>query len=235
LYGELKPIKTNQGTEVPAFPVFIQNPAKFCCLRIPNSEEILAYTGTIRELLTSGGGRRSTEEKILPNPEAERKLFEAIRLDPTGDEFDSAEMLHAIENIMRQRPLSCEREGDQYVVKVGSPLGNTVHTCHIPTTRQLHAYRDGIFRARTLPHGIEERRFPPSVPVELYDAIIASVDGYSPQFNVPVGSTNGNRHVIEGAELKSFLGQIPPHHKRTVATEVTMALNDLDPAIDPNE
>ena len=203
LYGELKPIKTNQGTEVPAFPVFIQNPAKFCCLRIPNSEEILAYTGTIRELLTSGGGRRSTEEKILPNPEAERKLFEAIRLDPTGDEFDSAEMLHAIENIMRQRPLSCEREG---VTSMWSKWVRPWGTPSIPATfpapqGRLHAYRDGIFRARTLPHGIEERQAsPPSVPVELYDAIIASVDGYAPQFNVPVGSTNGNRHVIEGAE-----------------------------------
>ena len=89
-------------------------------------------------------------------------------------------------------------------------------------------------KSRELPHGVEEHRFPPEVAVQLYDAIVTAVEGYAPQFNVPTGTVNGNRHAFEGAELKSFLPQIPPNHKSSVASEVSSALYDLDPQLDPS-
>lgn len=232
MYGELTLIRTTQGSEIPAIPIVIQNPAKTAALRLPTAEEISAYTGTLRSLIRRMG--RYTEEQDVPNVEAERKLFDAIRLDQRGDEFDDAEVRHALDIVLRCSIHSCERDGDTYVIKLVTPWGVTVHTCRIPTTRELQQYREAVIKPRTLPHNVEERRYPPDVPVHFYDAIIQAVEGYSTQFNVPVGTTNGNRHVLEGAELKAILPQIPPHHKRNVAGEVSSALYDLDPQLDPN-
>lgn len=234
MYGELQLIKTTQGMEIPAVPIVIRNPPKVAALRLPSAEEISAYTGSIKQLVRRTG-RRMTEDQDVPNTEAERKLFEAIRIDLKGDEFDEAEMRHAIEVVLRHNVTSCESEGDGYIVKVATLWGVTVHTCRVPTTQELQTYRNGVIKSRELPHAVEERRFPPDVPVRFYDAVIQSVDGYSPQFNVPVGTVNGTRHKLEGAELKQILPQIPPHHKRSVAGEVSSALYDLDPQLDPNE
>jgi hypothetical protein len=231
MYGELPLIKTTQGGEIPAIPIVIQNPHKVAVLRLPTAEEITAYTGSIRQVIHRIG-RRQSEDRDIPNAEAERKLFDSIRLDKTGDEFDESEARHAIEIVLRHNVIGCERDGDQYVVKVATLWGITAHTCRIPTTKELQTYREGVIKSRELPHNVEERRFPPEAPVRFYDAVILAVDGYAPQFNVPVGTMNGNRHVLEGAELKALLPQIPPHHKRSVAGEVSSALYDLDPQLD---
>lgn len=234
MYGELILIKTQQGGEIPAIPIVIPNPHKVAALRLPTAEEISAYTGSIRQIVQSMG-RRVSEDRNVPNPEAERRLFDAIRLDNGGVEFDEAEISHAVDIVLRSSIVGCERQGDLYVVKVVTPWGVTVHSCRIPTARELQVYRDGVIRRRDLPHGVEERRFPPEVPVQLYDAIITAVEGYAQQFNVPVGTTNGSgHHPLEGAELKAILPQIPPHHKRHVAGEVSSQLYELDPQLDPN-
>jgi hypothetical protein len=233
MYGELTLIKTTQGNEIAAIPIVIQNPHKVAALRLPSAEEISAYTSSIRQIIRRIG-RRQSEDQDVPNIEAERKLFEAIRLDPRGDEFDEAEMRHAIDLVLRHNVVSCHDDGDLYVIKLATLWGITAHTCRVPTTRELQAYREGVIKSRELPHNVEERRFPPDVPVRFYDAIITAVEGYAPQFNVPIGTVNGNRHVLEGVELKAILPQIPPHHKRSVAGEVSSALYDLDPQLDPN-
>jgi hypothetical protein len=234
MYGELPLIKTTQGGEIPAIPIVIANPQKVAALRLPSAEEIAAYTGSIKQLIRRIG-RRQSEEQDVPNLEAERKLFEAIRIDKSGEAFDEAEMRHAIDIVLRHNVTACDRDGDQYVVKVNTLWGVTAHTCRIPTTRELQAYREGVIKSRDLPHNVEERRFPPDAPVRFYDAIVTAVDGYAPQFNVPAGTVNGHRHLLAGEELKAILQQIPPHHKRSVAGEVSSALYDLDPQLDPSE
>ena len=233
MYGELPLIQTTQGSEVPAMPIAVQNPPKLACLRLPAAEEVSAYTGSIKQLVRRIG-RRQSEDQDVPNHEAERKLFQAMRLDKNGDEFDDAEIRYAINLMLRHEVEDCQRDGEHYVVTLKTIWGAVAHTCRVPTTRELQAYREHVIKSRELPHNTEERRFPPGVPVELYDSIAVSVEGYAPQFNVPTGTTNGNRHVIEGAELKSFLPQIPPHHKRSVAGEISSAIYDLDPQLDPN-
>jgi hypothetical protein len=234
MYGELSLIKTTRGDEFPAIPIVIQNPAKTAAMRLPTAEEISAYTASIRQLVRRIG-RRQSEDQDVPNVEAERRLFEAIRLDKSGEEFDAAEMRYAVDLVLRHSVVDCQRDGDSYVIKISTLWGITTHTCCIPMTRDLQAYREGVIKSRELPHNVEERRFPPDVPVRFYDSIITAVDGYSRHFNVAVGTTNGNRHVLEGQELKAMLPQIPPHHKRSVAGEVSSALYDLDPQLDPNE
>lgn len=233
MYGELSLIKTTQGGELPAIPIVIQNPQKVAALRLPSAEEISAYTGSIRQVIHRLG-RRQSEDRDVPNADAERKFFEAIRIDKAGDEFDQAEMRYAIDLVLRHGVIACDRDGDAYIVKVNTLWGVTAHTCRIPTTGELQTYRENVIKSRELPHNVEERRFPPEAPMRFYDAIVTAVDGYAPRFNVPAGTVNGNRHVLEGEELKALLPQIPPHHKRSVAGEVSSALYDLDPQLDPN-
>lgn len=233
MYGELPSIETADGNSIPAIPIAIPNPHKVAALRLPTSEEIAAYTGSIRTLLYRTG-RGQTEDQNVPNHEAERKLFDAIRLDKSGTEFDEAEVTYALNIVLKHNTVSCDRDADEFVVALKTLWGRTIHRCRMPITREIQAYRDNVIKSRGLRHGAEEQRYPPEVPTALYDAIVVSVDGYAPSFNVPAGTVNGNRHVIEGVELKAFLGKIPPHHKRSVAAEVSGALYDLDPQLDPN-
>jgi hypothetical protein len=234
MYGELEPIKAAEGDRmIPAVPIVIQNPRKFACLRLPTAEEISAYTASIRQLIRRIG-RRQSEDQDVPNHEAERRLFDAVRVDKNGDEFDESEMRYAINLVLRHDVVDCQRDGDQYFVTITTLWGNTLHICRMPYTRELQTYREGVIKSRELPHNIEERRFPPEVPAKFYDEIVTAVEGYAPRFNVPTGSTNGNSHRLEGAELKAILPQIPPHHKRSVAGEVSSALYDLDPQLDPS-
>jgi hypothetical protein len=167
VYGELPLIKTTTGTEIAAIPIVIQNPRKVAALRLPTSEEISAYTATIKQVINRLG-RRQSEDRDVPNQPAERRLFEAMRLDPTGDEFDDAEMRHAIELVLRHSVSDCTRDGDLYIVKVSTLWGATVHSCRVPTTKELQTYRDGVIKSRELPHGMEERRFPPDEFLQLH-------------------------------------------------------------------
>jgi hypothetical protein len=235
MYGELPTLETATGQSVPAIPIVIPNPRKSAGLRLPTSEEITAYMNTVRTLVRQMG-RGKSESEVKPNQEAERKLFDAIRLDKSGEAFDEYEVSKAIETVLWLKIEPYERDADQYVVKIVTYWGTTVHRCRIPLTREIQAYRENVYKSREMRHGMEERRFPPEVSSALYDAIIVSVEGYAPQFNVPPASSNGaSSHVIEGEELKAFLRQIPPHHKRYVAGEISTALYDLDDRLlDPN-
>jgi len=80
MYGELDPIETVSGNEVPGIPVVIRNPHKTAVMRLPTSEEIAAYTASIRTLVYRLG-RGISRSETVPNRDAERKLFESIRLD----------------------------------------------------------------------------------------------------------------------------------------------------------
>ena len=74
--------------------------------------------------------------------------------------------------------------------------------------RSLEVYRRTVFKALDLPHGVEERRYPPEAAVRLYDATVVSISGY-------VDSTKPT--------------DVPPHHKSSVVLEVVSAIGDLDP------
>ena len=82
MYGELSLIKTTQGGEIPAIPIVIQNPAKVAALRLPTSEEITAYTGSIRQVIHRLG-RRQSEDRDVPNADAGTPL---LRSHPAGQD-----------------------------------------------------------------------------------------------------------------------------------------------------
>jgi hypothetical protein len=218
MYGELPEIETTGGQKVHGWPVKILNPEKVAVLRLPANDELLAYL-TAQRSLYRDLGRRQGESEEVPTPAADLKLFTAIRIDKDGEPFDEAEALYAIGILTRWKVNSCERDGATFVVKIGTVFGETTHVVNIPFQKDLAEYRRFVYKSRDIGNGLEERRFPPEVPVKLYDKIVEYVEGY-------IGTQMGS-----GPEFKQA---IPPHHKRAVVMEVVQALSLLDPSLDPN-
>ena len=210
MYGELPELTTADGKQINALPVRILNPEKLAVLRLPTPDELLAYLSAQRSLYRDLGRRKGRSEDV-PTPKADQTLFTAIRLDRTsGEDFDDAEALYAISLITRHRIDSCERVGQTYIITLSTLFGPTTHTLSIPTEKDAMDYRRAVYVATDLPHGVEERRFPPEVPCRLYDKVVVSSTGYAP--DTPV----------------------PPHHKRAVVAELMSTLAGLDPSMDPN-
>jgi hypothetical protein len=215
MYGELQTLKTKDGQEIQGFPVHILRPEKFAVLRLPRNDEMIEYLEKQRSLYRDLGGRKGEPESV-PNPQADLALFHKLRLDKPSDasqEFDAAEAGKALALITRQKIDSCQREGDGFRITLKTMFGPTVHVIKIPFEKDLSLYRSTVYKSRDLPHNLEERRFPPDAPVRLYDSAIESIAGYTPDFKP---------------------ADVPPHHKAAVVFELVSAINDLDPALDPN-
>ena len=216
MYGEL-PEQTStapDGKTIRAFPVSIQNPPKSALLRLPTTDELLVYMSAQRSLFRDLGNRK-TETESVQTPKADQALFRAVRLDhPTDDslEFDDAEALKAINDLLFHRLESCERDGEHYIVVLRTPFGPVTHTVSIPFERDLAEYRRTVVKVRDLPHNVSEWRFPPDVPIKLYEKLVVSTNGYT----------------------DSSISAIPPHHKRAVVSELVSTLASLDPSSDPN-
>lgn len=212
MYGELPEVQLPDGSTVRGYQISIPAPPKSAVVRLPTSAELLTYLAAQRSLYKDLG-RRMGEPQDVPTPKADQALFRAIRLDTPADEsqeFDDAEALYAIGLITRHRIDGCERDGQSYIISLATMFGVTKHTVSIPFQKDIAEYRRHVYYSRDLPHGIEERRFPPEVPVKLYDAVKTSVEGYAPGTDVP------------------------PHHKRAVVAELLASLASLDPSLDPN-
>jgi hypothetical protein len=213
MYGELPEIQTsNPGEPIHGFPVQILRPAKTAVLRLPSNQEMRDYLNQQKTLYRDLGRRKGQSESV-PNPKSDLDLFNRLRIDK-GAEFDEAEAARAIGLLSRQRVTKCEREGEAYRITLATVFGETQHVINIPFEKDLVVYRRNVFKAIDLPHGVEERRYPPEAAERLYDSAIVSIAGYVDSIKPP---------------------DVPPHHKSTVALELVSAIGDLDPDLpDPN-
>jgi hypothetical protein len=200
--------------DIPAEGITIRvpNPPKTARLRLPTSQEMLdrlAQQKSIRRTI----GRRKSQTEFVPNLTADLDLFNRIRLDKDGAEFDEYEAGSAISKVTFCEVTDCERDGDEYRVTLKTPFGVTVHTVKIPTQRDITIYRRTVVSSTDLPHGQEELRYRIEPAVELYDSVVSKIEGYAASFKP---------------------ADVPPHHKSAVVVELVQAIEDLDPALDPN-
>ena len=190
----------------------VPNPPKAARVRLPNNDEMmgrLAQQKSIRRTI----GRRKSQTEFVPNPQADLALFNQIRLDKDGAEFDEFEAGNAISKLTYCEVTGCERVGDEYRVTLKTPFGDTIHTMRIPTQRDVTVYRRTVVSATDLPHGQEELRYRIEPAVDLYGSVVSKIEGYA----------DGDKAI-----------DVPPHHKSAVAVELVSALDDLDPSLDPN-
>jgi len=190
----------------------VPNPPKTAQLRLPTNEEMLERLDQQKSIRRTIG-RRKSQTEFLPNPKADLDLFNRIRMDKDGPEFDEYEAGNAIAKLTFCEVTDCERAGDEYRITLKTPFGETVHTVKIPTQRDITVYRRTVVSSTDLPHGQEELRYRIEPAVELYDSVVTKIEGYAASYKP---------------------ADVPPHHKSAVVVELVQAIDDLDPAIDPN-
>lgn len=200
--------------DIPAAGITIRvpNPPKTAQLRLPTNEEMLERLDQQRSIRRTIG-RRKSQTEFVPNLKADLDLFNRIRLDKDGAEFDEFEAGNAISKLSFCEVTDCQRAGDEYRVILRTPFGDTVHMVKIPTQRDITVYRRTVVSSTDLPHGQEELRYRIEPAVDLYDSVVTKIEGYA-------------------ASIKP--ADVPPHHKSAVVVELVQAIDDLDPALDPN-
>jgi hypothetical protein len=190
----------------------VPNPPKTAFLRLPTNQEMLERLDQQKSIRRTIG-RRKSQTEFVPNLKADLDLFSKIRLDKDGAEFDEFEAGNAISKLTFCEVTDCQRAGDEYRVTLRTPFGETIHQVKIPTQRDITVYRRTVVSSTDLPHGQEELRYRIEPSVGLYDSVVTKVEGYA-----------------------GFLkpADVPPHHKSAVVVELVQAIDDLDPALDPN-
>ena len=190
----------------------VPNPPKTAFLRLPTNQEMLERLDQQKSIRRTIG-RRKSQTEFVPNLKADLDLFSKIRLDKDGAEFDEFEAGNAISKLTFCEVTDCQRAGDEYRVTLRTPFGETIHQVKIPTQRDITVYRRTVVSSTDLPHGQEELRYRIEPSVGLYDSVVSKVEGYA-------------------GSLKP--AEVPPHHKSAVVVELVQAIDDLDPALDPN-
>jgi len=212
LYGELPEVTLPNGQTARAVRIKNPNPPKLAFLRLPTSEEIITRLGQQKSIRRNLGRRKSQSESV-PNLKADLALFNGIRLDKDGPEFDEYEASNAISKLTYCEVTGCERVGDEYRITLRTPFGDTIHNMRVPTLRDVSIYRKSVVSSMDLPYGQEEVRFRVEPAIDLYSAVASKIEGYA----------EGTKPV-----------DVPPHHKQAVVIDLVFAIDDLDPAIDPN-
>ena len=200
--------------DIPAAGITIRvpNPPKTAQLRLPTNEEMLERLDQQKSIRRTIG-RRKSQTEFVPNLKADLDLFNKIRLDKDGAEFDEFEAGNAISKLSFCEVTDCQRAGDEYRIVLRTPFGETVHMLKIPTQRDITVYRRTVVSSTDLPHGQEELRYRIEPAVDLYDSVVTKIEGYAASFKP---------------------ADVPPHHKSAVIVELVQAIDDLDPALDPN-
>ena len=192
--------------------VRVPNPPKTASLRLPTNDEMLQRLAQQKSIRRSMG-RRKSQTEFVPNPKADIDLFSKIRLDKDGPEFDEFEAGNAISKLTFCEITGCQRNGETYDITLNTLFGETVHHVKVPTLRDISIYRRTVVSAIDLPHNQEELRFRIEPAVDLYKLVAVAIDGYA-----------------DSIELSA----VPPHHMSSVVVELIQAMDDLDPAFDPN-
>ncbi len=190
----------------------VPNPPKTALVRLPTSEEMLERLGQ-QKSIRRAIGRRKSQTEFVPNPKADLDLFNRIRLDQGGTEFDEFEAGNAISKLTFCEVTDCERVGEEYRITLNTPFGQTIHTVKIPMQRDITIYRRTVVSSTDLPHGQEELRYRIEPAVDLYNAVATGIEGYTEAWKP---------------------ADVPAHHKSAVVVELVQAIDDLDPALDPN-
>ncbi|HZT28808.1 MAG TPA: hypothetical protein VFA33_02920 [Bryobacteraceae bacterium] len=197
---------------VEGITIRVPNPPKTAFLRLPTNQEMLERLDQQRSIRRTIG-RRKSQTEFVPNLKADLDLFNKIRLDKDGAEFDEFEAGNAISKLSFCEVTDCQRAGDEYRIALRTPFGETIHQVKIPMQRDITVYRRTVVSSTDLPHGQEELRYRIEPAVGLYDSVVTKVEGYA-------------------ASIKP--ADVPPHHKSSVVVELVQAIDDLDPALDPN-
>lgn len=199
-YGETQEIKSANGEVLRGFRFTVSNPPKEAVLRLPTSDEMVARMDA-QKSIRRGISRRASRTEAILNPKADLDLFNRLRIDK-GEDFDDYEAGNALSKLTAVEVADFELLGNQATVTLRTPFCTTRHVVRVPTAKQMANYKDNISHAVELPHGQEELRCRTQAGIDLYDAVISSIEGYADNITPQ---------------------DVPAHHKFAVAAELGQA------------
>ncbi|HZV04755.1 MAG TPA: hypothetical protein VE999_06700, partial [Gemmataceae bacterium] len=107
---------------VEGITIRVPNPPKTAFLRLPTNQEMLERLDQQRSIRRTIG-RRKSQTEFVPNLKADLDLFNKIRLDKDGAEFDEFEAGNAISKLSFCEVTDCQRAGDEYRIALRTPFG----------------------------------------------------------------------------------------------------------------
>ncbi len=150
---------------------------KQCKLGWPTDEQWAArarHQITIRRSL----GRDATKTDVRGSEEADAQLFDNIRQDKDGPEFDDAEKSRAISQIESARVIEVERSSGNYKIAVKVPGAVVIHELKVPTQRQVMDFGRAAVHTTGRRNSVETRvDLQPSAA--LWDKLRVDVQGYA--------------------------------------------------------
>lgn len=196
-----------QNTQPAAAPVFdglrkftvpiLSGGRKVCTVRFPKDTEWCERSRkqrSIRRFL----GRGKSEAESIDSTSIDLEIFERIRSDEDGPEFDGAEAALVLAKLERASVESCEREGEMFRLTVRVPGAITEHLVRMPTRREMDKHEASSVKIVGARRSQEIRGFlEPSG--ELYDSIHESHLGY-------VGPVPIVHKVAVLAEIMAMIG-----------------------------
>lgn len=212
LYGDLAEVTLSDGSVVKGVAFRVPNPPKRAVLRLPTTEEMIARLDK-RKAIHRSLGRGKTVSEWAYTHKADLELFNKIRLDKDGIEFDEIEALAALTRITQCEIVDSQESDDEFRITLSTAFGDVIHTVGKPSERDAFAYRRSALAQVDLPNNQEEHRFPVTPAITLYDAVAKKVEGYA-------------------GDIKPT--EAPPHHKVAIAALLGRADAGADLEFDPN-
>lgn len=150
---------------------------KRCSVRFPADQE-WCDRARKQKLIRRDLGRGKSQYDPMRAKAIDQALFDRIRQDADGPEFDQHEASYVIERLDRAIVQDIQRAGNEYTVELKVTGAITTHVLRIPSQKQVDDYGDAsapppIHGERTT----ELRVFlEPAGP--LYDALLVRNEGY---------------------------------------------------------
>src|SRR4051812_45624111 len=112
---------------------------KECKVRFPTDAEWCARARaqrSIRHFL----GRGKSKTTRVDSSAAALELFQALRADADGPAFDAAEAEAVLGRLEASEIISCERDGDDFLVELKAAGAVTNHRLRMPTIKEMDRY-----------------------------------------------------------------------------------------------
>ena len=151
---------------------------KFVHVKTPDDQEWIELQRA-RPMLLKDLGRNQYEQTTQESPEADLRLYNAIRLDGSAD-LDEFEAGVVIRHLERFEVKGVERDGNEFVVTaLTAGDAEFVFRLRTPSARDLFRHRKDRATSRTLQHGVSRINLHLAPSIELFDRYSQSGTDYS--------------------------------------------------------
>lgn len=192
--------KTRRADNTPVLYTFELPDGKKCKVRFPTDEEWCRRQRSIVDI-TKAVGRDKVVTTTKGDYDANLELFNNIRQDKDGVEFDEYEATAILNMIGQKDVIEVEREGDNFKLTIAVPGAEVVHVLKVPSFKQSVEFGKVAYSGMSSRTGRETRNMlEPSGGLWDKLVVMAGVKGYQDPTAIPI--------IHKDAALSEVLAQI---------------------------